>query len=520
MRHFRGKSVGRLAGIGLATAAATGLAVLTAAPASAAEGTVLGTDSATAIDNSYVVVFKNGVQAQVDSTAAEYGAKVTHRYSSALRGFAGTMSEQAAKRLAADPAVDFVQQNQTVSISADQPNPPSWGLDRIDQRDLPLDDNYSYATGASNVTAYVIDTGIDFDHPDFGGRASSGYDAIDGGSADDCHGHGTHVAGTVGGSSYGVAKEVELVGVRVLNCSGSGTTAQVVAGIDWVTDNAQGPAVANMSLGGGADTAIDSATEASIASGVTYAVASGNSSANACNYSPARVPDALTVNASNSSDARSYFSNYGTCTDIFAPGEGITSAWLNGGSNTISGTSMASPHVAGAAALYLSANPSASPQAVADALTSSATSGAISNPGSGSPNLLLYTGGGTDPGPDPDPTGCDAVSNTSRVSIPDAGPAVTSPITISGCEGAASSSASVSVDITHTYRGDIVIDLVAPDGSTYRLKNSSGWDGANNINETYTVNLGSEQANGTWRLSVRDVYRYDTGRVNGWTLDL
>ncbi|OLF16430.1 S8 family peptidase [Actinophytocola xanthii] len=517
MGQFRGKSVRRLAGVGCATAAAVGLAVLAAAPASAAEGPVLGTDSATAIEDSFIVVFKDGSTARPDSTAAKYGAKVDMRYTAALNGFAGTMSEQTAKRIAADPAVEFVQQNQTVSIAADQPNPPSWGLDRIDQRNLPLNSNYTYETGASNVTVYVIDTGMDFDHPDFGTRATSGFDAVDGGAADDCHGHGTHVAGTVGGTAHGVAKEARLVGVRVLNCSGGGTTAQVVAGIDWVTNNATEPAVANMSLGGGVDAAIDAATSRSIASGVTYAIASGNSNANACNTSPARVPEAITVNSSNIGDSRSSFSNWGTCTDIFAPGESITSAWLNGGTRTISGTSMASPHVAGAAALYLSANPAASPQAVRDALVGNATPNKIPNPGNGSPNLLLFT---TEGGGGPDPDTCAAVSNSTRVSIPDAGSAVTSPITISGCEGAASGTATVAVNITHTYRGDIQIDLIAPDGSSYRLKSTSTSDSADNIVATYTTNLASETANGTWQLSVRDVYSVDTGTLNSWTLDL
>ena len=515
MQPTHGRTLRRLAGLGFAAAAAVGLAVISTAPAGAAEGKILGADSATAIDGSYVVVFKDGAQASVADTAAHYGADVDQTYRAALKGFAGSMSEQAAKQLAADPAVAFVQQNQTVSIVADQPNPPSWGLDRIDQRDLPLNNNYSYATTASNVTAYVIDTGIDFDHPDFGTRATSGFDAIDGGSADDCHGHGTHVSGTVGGTTYGVAKEVKLVGVRVLSCSGSGTTAQVVAGIDWVTANAVEPAVAIMSLGGGVDAAIDSATQRSIASGVTYAIASGNSSTNACNFSPARVPEAITVNSSNRSDARSSFSNFGTCTDIFAPGEGITSAWLNGGTNTISGTSMATPHVAGASALYLADNPTASPQAVRDALVNAGTPGKITNPGSGSPNVLLYTGTGGNP-----PTGCQAASNATRVSIPDAGAAVTSTISIAGCDGAASSSSTVAVDITHTYRGDLVIDLVAPDGSTYRLKNSNGADSADNVNQTYTVNVGSETANGAWKLSVRDVYSADVGTLNTWTLDV
>jgi subtilisin family serine protease len=242
------------------------------------------------------------------------------------------------------------------------------------------------------VTAYIIDTGIRFAHTDFGGRATSGYDAVDGGSADDCNGHGTHVAGTVGGTRYGVAKAVRLVGVRVLNCSGSGTNAGVIAGVNWVTQNARKPAVANMSLGGGASTALDNAVAASISSGVTYALAAGNSNANACSASPARVASAITVGATTSTDARASYSNYGTCLDIFAPGSSITSAWSTSNTTTrsISGTSMASPHVAGAAALVLSANPSATPAQVRDSLVASSTPGVVTSAGTGSPNRLLF----------------------------------------------------------------------------------------------------------------------------------
>ncbi len=506
------KAIRRLAGLGLATAAAVGLAVASTATASAAEGTILGADSATAIDGSYIVMFKDGVAAA--GTAERYGAKVEQTYSAALNGFAGSMSEAAAKRLAADPAVEFVQQNQTITLSADQPNPPSWGLDRIDQRDLPLNNNYSYATGASNVHAYIIDTGISVGHSDFGGRATHGFDAIDGGTADDCHGHGTHVAGTVGGTAHGVAKQVQLVAVRVLNCSGSGTTAQVVAGIDWVTANAVKPATANMSLGGGVDTALDAAVRRSITSGVTYAIASGNSNANACNFSPARVAEAITVNSSTISDARSSFSNFGTCTDIFAPGSNITSTWLNNGTNTISGTSMATPHVAGAAALYLSANPAASPQAVRDALVAAGTPGKITSPGTGSPNVLLHTGTGVvDP-----PTGCAAATNAANFTIND-NSTVNSPITISGCEGNGGATATVSVNIVHTYRGDLVVDLVAPDGSVYNLHNRSGGS-ADNLVQSYSRNLSSEVANGTWNLRVRDAASADVGFIDTWTLDL
>jgi subtilisin family serine protease len=243
------------------------------------------------------------------------------------------------------------------------------------------------------VTAYVIDTGIKYTHQDFGTRASFGYDAVGTGGVD-CNGHGTHVAGTIGGSTYGVAKGIKLVGVRVLNCSGSGTNAGVIAGIDWVTAHAVKPAVANMSLGGGASSALDAAVSRSISSGVTYAVAAGNSTANACYSSPSRVGPAITVGATTSTDARASYSNYGTCLDIFAPGSSITSDWYstNTATNTISGTSMASPHVAGAAALVLANNPAFTPAQVRDSLVGKATANVVTNAGSGSPNRLLYVG--------------------------------------------------------------------------------------------------------------------------------
>jgi subtilisin family serine protease len=524
MGKSRAESLRRLAGVGIAAAATVAAGVSLASPAGAAEGQILGAGKATAIEGSYIVVMKDGVSAQAataDSLAARHGGQVKHRFNATIKGFSATMSEKQAKRLAADPSVAYVEADQVVRIAEDQNNPPSWGLDRIDQRDLPLNSKYSFSTRAANVNAYIIDTGILTTHTDFGGRAVHGRDTVDNdNNATDCNGHGTHVAGTVGGGAYGVAKGVRLHGVRVLNCQGSGTNAGVIAGVDWVTSNHVKPAVANMSLGGGASTALDDAVRRSIAAGVSYAVASGNSNANACNYSPARVAEALSVNASDRNDARASFSNFGTCTDLFAPGVSITAPWHTGttATNTISGTSMASPHVAGAAALYLAANPSATPAQVHSAIVNAATPNKISNPGTGSPNRLLFTGtGGTDPEP---PTGCQAVTNGTDVSIPDAGSAVTSSITISGCTGNASTSSSVAVNIVHTYRGDLVIDLLAPDGSSYRLKNSSGSDSADNVNATYTVNLGSEAANGTWRLSVRDVYAADTGYINSWTLDL
>ncbi|MEU4744097.1 S8 family serine peptidase [Actinosynnema sp. NPDC023658] len=386
----------RAVGVG---ASAVVVAALAVTPAQATEAQVRDAGGPAAVPDSYIVVLKDGAGADV--LAAKVGARVTHRYHSALNGFAATMGERAAKRLAADPAVAYVAQDQRVQALADQPNPPSWGLDRIDQRDLPLNANYSYATTAANVHAYIVDTGIRATHTDFGGRASFDANTSGDGNNSDCNGHGTHVAGTIGGAAHGVAKGVRLHGVKVLNCAGSGTIAGVVAGVDWVTANSQKPAVANMSLGGGVNDTLDAAVRRSIASGVTYAIASGNSNADACSFSPARVAEAITVNATDSADNRASFSNWGTCTDLFAPGVGITSAWNTSdtATNTISGTSMATPHVAGAAALVLAGNPGASPQQVRDALVAAATPNKVVNPGAGSPNALLFTGATTPPQP-------------------------------------------------------------------------------------------------------------------------
>ncbi|MET8149413.1 S8 family peptidase, partial [Actinoplanes sp. NPDC005259] len=375
-----------------------------AAPAAAAPaaGQIRLAGTADAVAGSYIVVLKDSAVSTKNRVAAVgdksadlargYGAQVRRTYGAALNGFEASMSEAAAKRLAADPSVAYVEQNQRVSLLTTQTG-ATWGIDRIDQKARPLSTTYTYTVTASNVTAYIIDTGIKYTHNDFGGRARFGYDAVGSGGVD-CNGHGTHVAGTVGGTVYGVAKQVKLVGVRVLNCSGSGTTAGVIAGVNWVTQNAVKPAVANMSLGGGASTTLDNAVASSISSGVTYALAAGNSTANACNSSPARVASAITVGATTSTDAKASYSNYGTCLDIFAPGSSITSAWYssNTATNTISGTSMASPHVAGAAALVLSASPSLTPAQVRDNLVNRATTGVVTSPGTGSPNRLLYVG--------------------------------------------------------------------------------------------------------------------------------
>ena len=375
---------------------------------------VVGADAKDVIPGKYIVVLEKSAKMSDVRGAAKVsrarGGEVDRQYQSAMRGFSAKLSAEALASLRQDSRVAFIEADRRVRLSDTQTG-ATWGLDRIDQRNLPLNGTYVYNAKGAGVKAYIIDTGIRLTHSQFGGRAISGYDAIDGGSADDCNGHGTHVAGTVGGSTYGVAKSVQLVAVRVLNCQGSGTNSQVIAGIDWVTGNhlAGQPAVANMSLGGGASSALDTAVNNSINDGVTYAIAAGNSNANACSYSPARVANAITVGSTTSTDARSSFSNYGSCLDIFAPGSSITSAWYTSDSatNTISGTSMATPHVAGVAALYLQGAPTASPPTVRSAIVSSATPGVVTNAGSGSPNLLLYSlFGGAPPPPPPPPTGC------------------------------------------------------------------------------------------------------------------
>jgi subtilisin family serine protease len=376
----------------------------TAARAPEAAAPLRAAAAGRAIDGAYIVVLNEGANPR--SVAAVAGVNPRFVYTAALNGFAAELNAGQLNALQHNPNVAYVEEDQVATASTTQSG-ATWGLDRIDQRDLPLNGTYNYTPTGAGVRAYIVDTGILTSHTQFGGRASVGYDAV-GGNGQDCNGHGTHVAGTVGSTTYGVAKGVTLIGVRVLDCSGNGTNSGVIAGMDWVTNNRVLPAVANMSLGGGFSQAVNDAATRMTNAGVALVVAAGNENQNACNVSPSSAPSAVTVGSTTSSDARSSFSNYGSCVDLFAPGSNITSTWIGSttATSTISGTSMASPHVAGVAALYLQGNPSASAATVASAIVSTATPGKVTSPGTGSPNLLLYSlltppsgggGGGTAP---------------------------------------------------------------------------------------------------------------------------
>ena len=366
------------------------------------------------IPSQYVVVLQPGVDPEGTGHefAGRFNGQLKHIYKSALRGFAVRLSPEGAAALAEDPRVLVVEEDAEIQAAQVQSNPP-WGLDRIDQRALPLDLTYVYgAPSAQQVTVHVIDTGVRTSHYEFAGRAYNAADYVDDdhdgnpydvGNDDsdpsrmdgqDCHGHGTHVAGTIAGLTVGVAKNVVIQSHRVLGCDGSGTTSGVIAAIDAVTESDARPAVANMSLGGDVSYVLDLAIQRSIAAGVTYVVAAGNANQDASNASPAHVAEAITVGATTSSDARASYSNYGPVVDLFAPGSSIKSALYtsDSGFTSMSGTSMATPHVAGAAALYLERNPSATPSQVRNALVGAATTGRVINAGTGSPNLLLYTG--------------------------------------------------------------------------------------------------------------------------------
>ncbi|MDK2012527.1 MULTISPECIES: S8 family peptidase [unclassified Deinococcus] len=367
---------------------------------------LLGTSNPDAIPGQYIVVFSDGAAADLSSQSASglisslgldpQGVQVQQVYGAALNGFAAKLSTQNLAKLQADKRVKYIEQDAMMHMSATQTG-ATWGLDRIDQRNLPLDGSYTYTSTASGVKVYIIDTGINTAHTNFGGRAIWGTNTTGDGNNSDCQGHGTHVAGTVGSATWGVAKGATLVAVKVLGCDGSGTNSGVIAGVNWaVTNKGTAAAVANMSLGGGASQAVDDAVNSAASKNLIMAVAAGNENQNACNVSPARAASAITVGSTTNTDARSSFSNYGSCVDLFAPGSNITSTWIGSttATNTISGTSMATPHVAGAAALLIAAGNTTN-SAVTSALINGATTGKVTGAGTGSPNRLLFTGSGT-----------------------------------------------------------------------------------------------------------------------------
>ena len=448
--------------------------------------------------------------------ARAHGGQVDSVYQHALKGFAVRLTSAQADRLADDPRVAYVEADQVFEAVATQ-SPATWGLDRIDQRDLPLSNSYTYNQTGQGVNAYIIDTGVRATHQEFAGRIGNGFTAVnDGQGTNDCNGHGTHVAGTTGGTTYGVAKQVTLHAVRVLGCNGSGSTTGVIAGVDWVTQNHVKPAVANMSLGGGISTALDQAVANSIAAGVSYAIAAGNSNANACNSSPSRVASANTVGSTTTTDARSSFSNFGTCVDLFAPGSSITSAWNSSdtATNTISGTSMATPHVAGTLALYLQTNPTASPASATQALLANTTPNKVTSPGSGSPNRLLYSLFGAAPPGDTTPP-------TTSITSPANGATVSGTVNVT-----ANASDAVGVTRVELYADGSLVgtDTTSPYSTAWNTATAANgghsletraYDAAGNVGSSAAVSVTVSNASSGGELVVNGGFE---GSASPWTL--
>ncbi|MER5772487.1 S8 family peptidase [Streptomyces sp. NPDC001985] len=337
------------------------------------------------IKGQYIVTLTKGTDPA--AFAKSKSLRTDYVYDAVLNGFAADLTPTRLTHLRADPRVASIEEDQKALPTATQNNAP-WGLDRIDQRSG-RSTTYTYTRNGSGVTAYIIDSGIYTSHPDFGGRARNVFDAF-GGNGADCNGHGTHVAGTVGGTTHGVAKGVQLRGVRVLDCQGSGSFSAIIAGFDWVRQNAVKPAVANASLGGGYSAALNNAATALAGSGVHTTVAAGNNNRDACGYSPASAAGALSIAASDSSDNKAGFSNYGQCVDLYGPGVNILSTRSGGGTTTMNGTSMAAPHVAGVAALYKATHGDAPSPTVNNWIINNSTANAIRGNTTGTPNRLLY----------------------------------------------------------------------------------------------------------------------------------
>ncbi|GGU16176.1 serine protease [Lentzea flava] len=513
-------------------------ATVVPADAHAAVGEVLRPAGAEVIAGKYIVTLKKTGQektgqANALGVAAAHGGKVDRVYGAALHGFAMTATEQQARRLAADPRVERVEADSVVRGEAVRTN-PIWNLDRIDQRGTVLDNRYEYPDQAGQgVTVYVMDTGVRTAHAEFEGRASVAFDAIgDGWNGQDCStsGHGTHVAGTIAGKTFGVASKAKIASVRVLSCENSGTISQIVAGIDWITANAAKPAVVNMSLGGGQSTTEDNAVKASIAAGISYVVSAGNTESNACLKSPANVSAALTVGAANPVGERARGwggtdtgSNYGPCLDLFAPGESIESAHnaTDHATMILKGTSMASPHVAGAAALLLSQTPTLTPAQVHTEIVNRSVTGVL-NPSTleppmdppttqKSPNRFLYTGPLAQP--------VCTVSDTTRRTVPDQD-SITVALDVTACGRKIATNATVRVQAEHPFRGDLSVRLVTPSGTEVVLREANSADNAVNLDQTFPLSLSTLDANGTWKLIVRDNFSLDEGSLVGWTLTL